>query len=95
MLAERHGRQADHGLVRNRSRFGEERQVGLVDIAGYLSAARANLLAGGSVPGTDAGGKYDDLAFALSANASATYCKRKIPAATERLGIAAQVWEAP
>ena len=36
----------------------------------------------------------DDLAFALPANASATYCKRKLPAATERLGEAAQVWEA-
>ena len=36
--------------------------------------------------GPDAGGAYDDLAFALPANASATYCKRKIAAATERLG---------
>ena len=42
----------------------------------------------------DTGGDYDDLAFALPANASATYCKRKMPAATERLGEAAQVWEA-
>ena len=34
------------------------------------------------------------LAFALPANATATYCKRKMPAATERLGEVAQVWEA-
>ena len=34
------------------------------------------------------------LAFALPANASATYCKRKMPAATERLGEVTQVWEA-
>jgi hypothetical protein len=45
-------------------------------------------------PGPDTGGDYDDLAFALPANASATYCKRKMPAATERLGEVAQVWEA-
>ena len=64
-------------------------------IAGYLRAARANLLSGGGVLGADTGGTYDDLAFALPANAGATYCKRKIAAATERLGAAAQVWEAP
>lgn len=67
----------------------------LLNIAAYLHAARANLLSGGSVLGVDTGGAYDDLAFALPANADATYCKRKIAAATERLGAAAQVWEAP
>lgn len=67
----------------------------LVEVAAYLSAARANLLSGGCVLGADTGGNYDDLAFALPANAGATYCKRKIAAATERLGAAAQVWEAP
>ena len=36
--------------------------------------------------GPDTGGTYDDLAFALPANAGAAYCKRKIAAATERLG---------
>ena len=66
----------------------------LVEVAGYLRAAHANLLAGSAVLGADTGGTYDDLAFALPANAGATYCKRKIAAATERLGDAAQVWEA-
>jgi len=66
----------------------------LADVAGYLSAAHASLLAGGAVLGADTGGTYDDLAIALPANAGATYCKRKIAAATERLGDAAQVWEA-
>jgi hypothetical protein len=66
----------------------------LADIAGYLRAAHASLLAGNAVLGADAGGAYDDLAFALPANAGATYYKRKIAAATERLGHAAQVWEA-
>ena len=60
----------------------------------YLQAARANLLAGGALLGPDTGGDYDDLAFALPANAGATYCKRKMPAATERFGDAAHVWEA-
>jgi hypothetical protein len=66
----------------------------LVEITGYLQTARANLAAGHALIGPDTGGTYDDLAFALPANASATYCKRKLPAATEMFGDAAQVWEA-
>ena len=66
----------------------------LIEITGYLQAARANLTAGNALIGPDTGGNYDDLAFALPANAGATYCKRKLPAATEIFGDAAQVWEA-
>lgn len=66
----------------------------LMEITGYLRAARISLAGGAALPGPDAGGDYDDLAFALPANASAAYCKRKLPAATERLGEVAQVWEA-
>jgi hypothetical protein len=66
----------------------------LAEITGYLRAARTSLSGGAALPGPDTGGDYDDLAFALPANASATYCKHKLPAATERLGEAAQVWEA-
>ncbi len=66
----------------------------LVEITGYLQAARANLTAGHALIGPDTGGAYDDLAFAMPANAGATYCKRKLPAATELFGDAAQVWEA-
>lgn len=66
----------------------------LTEITGYLRAARASLAGGAALPGPDTGGDYDDLAFALPANGSATYCKRKMPAATERLGEVAQVWEA-
>ena len=72
----------------------EDPEGTLVEVAGYLRAAHASLLAGDAVLGADTGGAYDDLAFALPANAGATYCKRKIAAATERLGDAAQVWEA-
>ena len=67
----------------------------LVALTGYLESACANLAAGGAVMGEDTGDKYDDLAFALPANAGATYCERKRDAATARLGAAAQVWEAP
>lgn len=66
----------------------------LAEIKGYLRAARASLAGGAALPGPDTGGNYDDLDFALPANATATYCKRKMPAATERLGEVAQVWEA-
>jgi hypothetical protein len=66
----------------------------LAEITGYLRAARTGLSGGAALPGPDTGGDYDDLAFALPANANATYCKRKLPAATERLGEVAQVWEA-
>ena len=67
---------------------------GAGEITGYLRAARRASRGGAALPGPDTGGDYDDLAFALPANASATYCKRKLPSATERLGEVAQVWEA-
>jgi hypothetical protein len=66
----------------------------LTEITGYLRAARLSLASGAALPGPDTGSDYDDLGFALPANAGATYCKRKMSAATERLGEVAQVWEA-
>ena len=72
----------------------EDPEAVLAEITAYLRAARISLVGGAALPGPDTGGDYDDLAFALPANASATYCKRKLPAATERLGDVAQVWEA-
>ena len=66
-----------------------DRQLSPVD-----AAAVDALPAGHALLGPDTGGTYDDLAFALPANAGATYCKRKLPAATEMFGDAAQVWEA-
>jgi len=66
----------------------------LDEVTGYLIAARASLASGAALPGPDTGGAYDDFAFALPANAGATYCKRKSPAIAERLGDATQVWEA-
>lgn len=72
----------------------EDADAALAEISAHLSTARASLLAGSAVIGTDTGGPYDKFAFALPANAAATYCKRKLAAATERLGDAVLVWEA-
>jgi RecB family exonuclease len=66
----------------------------LDEVTGYLAVARASLTSGAALPGPDTGGAYDDLAFALPANAGATYCRRKSPAVAERLGEATLVWEA-
>lgn len=72
----------------------EDPDAVLAEITTYLRAARIIVAGGAALPGPDTGSDYDDLAFALPANASATYCKRKLPAATELLGEVAQVWEA-
>ena len=64
-------------------------------LTGHLLAARASLASGGAVMGADTGGKYDDLTFALPANAGAVYRVRKEAAANERLGDATRVWDAP
>ena len=64
-------------------------------LAGHLRTARASLASGGAVMGVDTGEKYDDLAFALPANAGAVYRVRKEAAANERLGNATRVWDAP
>lgn len=66
----------------------------LTEVTGYLRSARESLLRGAALPGPDTAGDYDDFAFALPANASATYCKRKNPAAAARMGDATLVWEA-
>lgn len=70
-------------------------EAALADAAGYLQASRGALCGGGGVIGPDSGGAYDDLAFALPANAGADYCRRKTPAAAVTLGDAARVWDAP
>jgi hypothetical protein len=63
-------------------------------VTGHLVAAVTSLRAGAAVPGTDAGNSYDDLALALPANAAASYYRRKAMAVGQRLGAAADVWEA-
>jgi hypothetical protein len=52
------------------------------------------LQAGKGLIGPDAGDDYDNLGFALPANAKAGYCRRKRLAAQHALGDAAQIWDA-
>jgi hypothetical protein len=72
----------------------QEPATALSDLEGYLSAARASLMAGNVLPGISAASDYDDLVFALPANAAASYCKRKASAVQQLMGGASQVWEA-
>ena len=79
----------------------EERDLRLEDpgaklrtLTDHLQAAGANLASGGAVMGEDTGNAYDDLAFALPANAGAIYRPRKEAAATALLGDAAKIWDA-
>ncbi len=72
----------------------DDPELRLREIGQYLQSARANLLSGGALLGIDTGSRFDALAFALPANADATYRRRKEPAATERLGDAVRIWEA-
>jgi RecB family exonuclease len=73
----------------------DDPEATLTEVAGYLRASREALRAGGGLIGPDSGGDYDDLAFALPANAGADYCRRKTPPATLLMGEAARVWDAP
>ena len=72
----------------------DDPDAALGTLTGHLQAARASLASGGAVMGEDTGGTYDDLSFALPANAGAIYRPRKEAAATARLGDAARVWKA-
>lgn len=66
----------------------------MTELATHLEAARTSFVRGAALPGADADGDYDDLAFALPANARATYCLRKQEAVMKRMGDAARIWEA-
>jgi len=72
----------------------EDPEATLDTLTRHLQAARANLVSGGAVMGPDTGDDYDSLAFALPANANATYRPRKEAAATDRIGDAASIWDA-
>jgi RecB family exonuclease len=69
-------------------------QATLAQLSAYLRSARGSLIAGHGLMGPDTGDDFDTLAFALPANARASYCRRKALAAQERLGEATAVWEA-
>lgn len=65
----------------------------LATLAGHLRVAHDNLAEGRALPGPDAAGDYDDLCFALPANARNGYCPRKAAAIEAMLGAATAVWE--
>ena len=71
----------------------DDPDIVLAEIKAYLQAARSALTRGAAVPGPDTGGDFDELAFALPANAGATYCNRKEAAAIELLSDVAPVWD--
>ncbi len=66
----------------------------LGELARHLAAAGASLGAGNAYPGPDAEDAYNELAFALPANAGEIYCPRKRDAIRAALGEAAGIWEA-
>ena len=84
----------------------DERDLRLYDpdatlrtLTGHLQTARSNLASGGTVMGKDTGDAYDDLVFALPANAGAIYRPRKKAAAYTlpggcRAGLGGQVMTA-
>lgn len=72
----------------------ENANTALGEVAGYLATARDNLKAGRALPGPDTADQYNDLLFALPANARNGYQPRKESASTALLGRAAAVWEA-
>ena len=64
----------------------------LEQLADAIALARRNIEAGLALPGIDANSDYNDLAFALPAYAG--YLPRKMVLAEEKLGDAANIWEA-
>jgi hypothetical protein len=66
----------------------------MADITTYLRAVGTSFAGGAAIPGPDTASDYDDLTFALPANAGATYCKRKLPAVLARLADVAPLWDA-
>ncbi|MCP1546273.1 PD-(D/E)XK nuclease family protein [Methylorubrum extorquens] len=72
----------------------EQPDTALGDLARHLAAAGDSLRAGNAHPGPDAEDAYNDLSFALPANAGELYCPRKRDAVRAVLGEAAGIWEA-
>jgi hypothetical protein len=93
------GVQVDAALLYPRAGEDEEALCPLADVDGALTLlataiglARANIEAGLALPGIDAADAYNDFLFALPAGAA--YLPRKSVPAAEKLGQAADIWEA-
>lgn len=70
----------------------DDPEAAMAELTTYLRIAGASLNAGAAIAGPDAAGIFDDLVFALPANAGATYCRRKQAAMHERLAELAPLW---
>lgn len=64
-------------------------------LAGAIRAVRARLESGVALPGIDAGDQFNDLAFALPANAKHGYLARKWLLIEAALGDATAIWDEP
>ena len=71
----------------------DDPEAAMTDLTTYLRAAGASFAGGMALPGPDTASAFDDLLFALPANAGATYCQRKGPAVLARLVDVAPLWE--
>jgi len=61
-------------------------------LAGHIKLAAENLIAGVALPGIDTSSDYNDLRFALPANAAPTYLKRKELAVNTVIGDVVEIW---
>jgi hypothetical protein len=66
----------------------------LAEITGYLRVAQTSFADGAAIPGPDTASEYDEFAFALPANATASYRRRKDPAMRTRLALLVPLWDA-
>jgi len=62
-------------------------------LAGYVRTAADVIRSGKCLPGEDARDEFNDLMFALPANARSTYLKRKTLAIDTALGAAIEIWK--
>lgn len=71
----------------------EEPDEVLAQVANGVLIAKESLESGNAIPGIGTSEAYNDMRFALPANAAATYLLRKNQTFLDRIGEAAEIWE--
>lgn len=71
----------------------EEPEEVLTQVANGISIAKESLKRGNAIPGIGTSEAFNDMRFALPANAAATYLLRKNQTFLDRIGDAADIWE--